>query len=267
LWKIVGRIQKAIEDFLGHCTAKEFGMRWLSTIAAGYPNYDGALAMILCLAKNIQTIRLHGHRSLPFSIEVLCLSCLAVDRSDSTRPFNKLQDFSYAGDSRTVVSFPIPAHPEMDNIHLENCVLLQKPFLCPTTSEVAASIRSLEIVDVILQPELLEEFIGSGILRTLKRLIIQKNKYGSYLNTIDNYNFPRLGMKLRNNAPELKHFEWTRQALYWDLGVIQPFGSCQTWIKLTTLELDYELLAGSRYHGRDVAFEIIAVHRISCLRT
>ncbi|KAF2651245.1 hypothetical protein K491DRAFT_682343 [Lophiostoma macrostomum CBS 122681] len=260
IWRDLGRIHQTIHDIGGPSMDPTFGLTWMNKITDAPPYYDGALATILCLATNVKQLRLQESRlgATIFSRDVLCFPWSSTHRTNPALPFSKLKDLWIAGSVHSYSGVSVPVLPQMETVHLQNCEIYSSGFLRASSDGAISSVHSLELVDVHMDPKYFENLVDSCLLRNMKRLVVRGNKYGGVDRLPVDYSFLQLGVKLRINMPHLKVFEWTRQAISIMRDHMQPFGSLRTWTKLTTLRLDYELFAGSTYHGIDVALENLA---------
>jgi hypothetical protein len=231
----------------------EFQMRWVGGVFKGWPCFYGALAIILCLATNIETLSLSSSQldSLPITLGLLGTRWNQhVDCPPGTGyPFSKLKDVRAYG--RSIHAMPLL--PPMQKIYMRNCSFSKTLFFSPfLRTGMRARLRTVVLHDVSIDPATIEEVLRYGELQTLKHFVVNGNTYCP-----KGYDFRRITAAFEQHIPEIEEIEWARQyfpvnAYMRDLDDLPtPFKTFKNLKNLKSLRLDLELLNGNETSRAD----------------
>lgn len=179
-------------------------VRWLSRVLLGPPSFDGGLAIVLCLASNLEVLDLEtsSAETLPITREVLSIPWKDVASSELGFPFSKLRSLGVYGDGR----HRVPHLPWLTSMRAKGrpayrteLQLFHYPY---ADFETETKLTQLEIDAVTFDPFWLEEILPSPAFRALRQLIVSRTREyseGSY-----EYDFQRISDAIVAHLPDLE---------------------------------------------------------------
>ncbi|KAF2651246.1 hypothetical protein K491DRAFT_720033 [Lophiostoma macrostomum CBS 122681] len=236
-------IRDTIETISARCVSAKVKALWLSSVFKGFPSFDGALAIILCLATNVETLSLSTSRQDHLPVTLWLLDVQWNQHANlPTYPFCKVKNFSLLGGSH------IPLLPSMQTILIKEGLLYraEKPiFLRPFHSTgLQAHLRALVLHNVGCHPRIIEKALSYPEFQTLKAFVVDGCKCPSA-----GYDFRRVTNALELHIPQIEEFGWSTQENekddHRDLSHLpMPFKTFRNLQNLKTLRVDLELLNG-----------------------
>jgi hypothetical protein len=149
---------------------------------------------------------------------------------DSSCPFHKLKNLNVAG--RTgIFMLPSLEHVCAAGPYQTKVQGLYSPYYPDTSS----SLRRLVLMDVSVNPRLLESVIDDFGCPGLEELCVRQACW-------DDYNFATLSEALVSYTTNLRTLEWTQFDCHRPSDSVHPFGSLSGLLNLTELALDYTLM-------------------------
>lgn len=247
LWKSVGAIQSTMNDIASPIRGYEEGVTrrnaWFSGIFSPESyNIDHILALILCLAPNLDSLNLYqGFRPSAYAP---IHSVLRQPWKGEETPFGKFTALKLAGHAMDYRSCPLL--PSMISCELRETNIMNLGEIPPLHEPLPMPTQPLlqRIVLIGVQnfsPTLLEKMVNDFSLRNLKELTIEK--CGRVM-PHSQWDLDGLTRALKDGTPILEHLRWTSQ--YVDDEVPQQshprFRCLKILDKLHTLYVDFDLL-------------------------
>ncbi|KAF2833105.1 hypothetical protein CC86DRAFT_376336 [Ophiobolus disseminans] len=259
MWQNVTIVKEVIAKITQRRDLK-LTLRWFGLVFGGEPLFDGALAIILCLALNLEHLDLAASRDDMLSITLVALNY--TWRSDdnnantSAIPFRKLRNLSIEakGDHQ------VPHLPWLSILRTKskdrgkiNPQLFCFPYL---DDGLGTRLSTLDIRGVNFDPYWLESTLSRPQFAGLKQLMISRQDSGtSEVPDLDfdlesqgwfEYDFERMSEAICNCLPGLEVLEWSRHARHPRYHHLHSFGSLKDLDKLWSMELLIE--GNDAYH-------------------
>jgi hypothetical protein len=256
LWSNVSVLQDTIEQLLvSRDVPPEFKMAWLSKLLEPHPFFDGAVALILCLAADLQSVNLvitSEHR-LPMTQTVLSQTDWnPLGSGSAAQPFRSLHSVSFSvleADTRGYPrGFELLVPPGVKRLRLTNSDM-PSTIMLPAIPSIGppgpVALTLLRLNDVSLNPRVLEDALNSHRLINLEALEVVGIGHKDW--PIDQpvpwweYDYSHLQDALKLHTPKLRIFKWHDMEHPSD-GDLIPFGSFSGFRALKSLMIDTELL-------------------------
>jgi hypothetical protein len=147
-----------------------FTVRWFGDLYAGGLNdYGASLALILCMATNLEYLDLR-EASQGLARTVLGMRWLDPERLDAAHPFHKLKTLCLRFGSG------VPLLPSLEEMHLDHvsCSPTNGPFSSDFSSEqLGSNLRVLTLRSISFRPQWMEGALKSAVFQGLKQLRVQ----------------------------------------------------------------------------------------------
>jgi len=214
---------------------------------------DGALAMILVMAVNVEEIHVAVAKGkhLYLTSKALDLTWGDLDLARPSRPFQKLSELSIErknGNDHRTKPLVVPMRPTLRVVRVVSCLIGKGPLTFPLSPVLC----TLELVEAYITPNTLIGALSSGPLENLRRLSMNQveDRDRGYrpdlslwsMHAPNGLSAPRrLLQALAGHAPNLEVFEFyhgTYQHNSWPAS----FGTFKQLSKLHTLRIDTDRL-------------------------
>ncbi|KAF2254714.1 hypothetical protein BU26DRAFT_514575 [Trematosphaeria pertusa] len=224
---------------------------WVRQVLDPAPHADGALALVLCMANNLESLSLYGTygRRPNTTLSVLQLPWQLGRGPNEDYPFRKLKHFHFNHVVWDREPTDIPTPLSLKSLHIEGTGYWRRghtklPLHFPLSEPFTPGLSTLVLEDDNdFAPDFMERTLASPWFRKLKQLIL-KTKEGYCGQLLNDYDPSRLVRAMETHVPELEVFEWTRHRL-WPTsarGKGPKFDSFKGLNKLHTLRLASDLL-------------------------
>ncbi|KAI4941549.1 hypothetical protein J4E91_010725 [Alternaria rosae] len=228
-------MKEVIEKLVNSFRNLQFEVKWYFSVLDATRSIDGSLDPILCLATNLEKLRLMNVQS-----EITEAVCRARweerTKSASSRvyPLHKLRNLDVVLGRKA--SIPIVTPMETLKVSGEGA---GNNFQWPRNGyEAVGTLRSLEIRHITLQPDQLHHMLALPEMHGIQHL-----KMGNvYLREDHTYDFCRLSELLQHFLPSLKTFEWTGEESRQWYPRHHPFGSVTGFKHLKELVLGFKYI-------------------------
>jgi hypothetical protein len=213
------------------------------------PFYDGALAVILCMSTRILSLHLHMTYSEPLSLtrRFLGFPWLESSADQDGCPFWALTNLCLEGfpwaDDYHDDGYLVPFTPSMETLHVIGNSSLE--FILPSqrTMMSTASLSSLILKDVNIDPVILETIVHMRYFRHIKSLLVCGVGQHDYCAEDDcpwdDYDYSKLKKAMQEGLPLLECFTWTDMLC--ENPQMKPFRSFAGFQNLKKLAIDHLL--------------------------
>jgi hypothetical protein len=252
LWRHMTYLRDALDGLLGpHALPTELKLTWHGKILEPYPSFDGALALLLCLATRLTDVYLEitWWQHLPMTMAALeRVNWYNHGGEQIHQPFQELRTLTMSGYHSDPVAFDPIVLPTITDLVVDCNSLLKHFRLADGLQTGPVALRVLELRRVNFDPAMLEELVGSSHIRHLERLEVFEigHAYDEWGDESDRkwwqYDYRRLKQAMLTHLPELRVFTWANMDFPGDLIDIKPFGSFVDFPNLTSLRVVYPLL-------------------------
>ncbi|KAF2254713.1 hypothetical protein BU26DRAFT_559376 [Trematosphaeria pertusa] len=242
-WEYVNPIRDMIRSF--KCLHPGAALEWFGRVFERKPYFDGAVALILCMATNLESINLNETRAdhLRMTRELLLNAWWQNDDASDAYPFHKLKKLALHG-AECDSAFVAPVLATITSLELSNCNQAQIRFFtqeAPRNPQLRTLIfkNAYNVNPIYFH----SNFRGPYMpwLRNIKELVVQTP--GGYT---DDWDLPRLMEDFETYLPNLELLEWTRTA-YIEAAESREFDTFKNLSKLKTLRVDHNLVFSSWY--------------------
>ncbi|KAF2108791.1 hypothetical protein BDV96DRAFT_605236 [Lophiotrema nucula] len=242
LWDSVNCIRHTINDLGRHYLPIQVLLQWNSSVFAQYPSFDGQIAIVLCMATNLEELTMAY--DLPISSWLLGTKWMPKE-GETVYPFHKLKMLNCH--TRLQPS----CLPSLQTLKMRNCggKLPCLPYKFPSGVKVQAMLQTLEITHVYFDLVKFESLLACQELRNLKTLKVcgVGNEIGDWnvenaLQDLNQYDYTRMSAAISRYLPELEILHWKEVRYDREWGAIYPFGSLNKLTKLRDLEIMKHLL-------------------------
>lgn len=246
LWSYASLIQSKIREISGKLLPSGFMLEWFSNVLVHRPALDGALALILCMATNIEVVHLCSSRTESIT------KTQAIMRHDWRNvplrgrghkiPFRKMVDLCFEGVTRrysrnkTSVSLTVTAPIEV--LRVKNCRIYTCQIAQWTDS---GNLHTFELTNANFQGNFLEVVASTPCFRNLRQLIVRSPKMGVWSTSRLNYDFRRLQKIIETHLLHLEVFQCTNLGLEAQERPT-PFDTFKNLKNLVELRIDIQLL-------------------------
>ena len=197
------------------------------------PTIDGTVALLLCLAINVESIRLTAPRWAEYlDITRKVLNSPWSNMPGSPVPFSKLKSVELHGSLEQDAGMKLSVNGATPRLVIKS-VCIQAINNAPYVPD---TLRFLELHSVLITPDLVESLVAGLTYLNLKSLALYH--LGSDEAEWADYDYSRLSALLVTHTPHLESFECMH--LYPESP--RPFTHLRRLTKLHTLRVDAELL-------------------------
>ncbi|KAI4661114.1 uncharacterized protein J4E79_004924 [Alternaria viburni] len=228
-------------DDIGRDLNWELVMRWFGDIYACRESFDGALAVILCLAQNLEHLDLgiRTDRTLSITTKLLEQEWRHSRKSPEICPFGKLKSLCIGGGAYSAT----PVFPWMESLSIKyNYRSHRQGVMYFPYRGSSTKLRILEMQNVDASPTDFEKLLSYPELSNLKELKVS-GLYVEPESEWKDYDLQHLTQAIEKHLPDLEILHWFK--IDWDPDWLSPrtFGSFKGLSKLSELKLDAHLLA------------------------
>ena len=254
-WNNITTVRDTIEN-LSKEMDNEFMLRWFGSVYAGSGLYDGAQAVIICLATNLEHLELE-----PWSIttRVLNHEWKLSDNNSTTRPFCNLKNLN----ARGRLYGTVPVFPWMESLSIKperwSVRHGSLPIHLPYRS-TSSTLRVLEMSKVDVSPVAFEQLCSLTELSNVKELKISKVFVGYESSWPKDYDLRRIIQVIEGHLLNLEVLHWFQHDWEKENTSTRAFGSFKGLSKLRELKIDAQLLA-THDHIYDPDAEVLALTR------
>jgi len=240
LSKKSSEVQKALKDLAYPLKEPLFDVTWYYSMSREIWAIDASLALILCLATNLEHLRLMNMSSA--IIEAVCPARwqrLTKSASLGVWPLGKLKSLDvYLGKEAAIpILAPIETLKASGARTFPNNTFHHDLQWSHRGSKRITFLRNLELQHITLQPDQLHRMLELPEMHGIQSLKMKNVCIdGPY------YDYSRLGRLLRILLPSLKIFECTHGTTGWTPRTKRPFTSFKELTQLQELTITLELM-------------------------
>ncbi|KAF2818686.1 hypothetical protein CC86DRAFT_413803 [Ophiobolus disseminans] len=238
-------LQSTIKQVACEAIDSQLQTTWLIRVFRPHPQFDGALALILCLASQLNYLDIvtSHHRSLTMTQDIIrALGCSPADPAEANHSFRKLHTIHVNGGSPPVI------------LGIKELVISHACFLggfSISKLSFPSTLTKLVLDNGAFKPEILERALCNPWFdkNELLHVITAANARG----WPKDYNYSNLKQLLYENLPTLKNFVWKKTWKLSESAEHRIFGSFKSFTAMEVLRIDYDLFSG-RYgkYGKSV---------------
>lgn len=231
------RKSSIIEELIGKLVYPfrdpHFELNWYLGVLNAARSVDGSLALVICLATNLEHLRLMNLS--PEITEAVCRvrwERSIKGASSRVYPLHKLKSLNVVLGKKA--SIPILTPVEALKVSGEGDI---HNFQWPRNgSEAVGTLRSLELRHINLRSNHLHRMLALPAMHGIHHLKMRDV-------CVLGYDYNHLGELLRVFLPSLKTFEWTGVGESWPPRRVRPFGSFEGFTQLEDLTINLEYIA------------------------